>query len=85
MNKPKKRLDGILQHGEATGHYHRATGEGVEVMERDEEVWMLAPNGAIVTHQEHNSISLPADAKGYDRKIVREYDHFFEESREVVD
>lgn len=85
MKKPKKRENGILQHGEATGHYHQATGKGVAVMEQDDAVWLLAPNGAIVTHQEHNPVELPASKTGYDRLIVREYDHFAEEAREVVD
>lgn len=83
--KTVKRPDGILQHGEATGHYHQATGDAVEVLEQGQEVWMLAPNGAIVVHQEHHPVEVPAHPAGYDRLIVREYDHFAEEARQVVD
>lgn len=83
--KAKKRPNNILQHGEVTGHYHEATGQGVAVMEEGIEVWMLAPNGAIITHQEHGPIPVQPRIDGYDRLIVREYDHFTEEARQVVD
>jgi len=87
MRNVKQRASNILQHGEAAGHYHQAQGDGVSVMEREgtDEVWMLAPNGAIVVHQEHNPVTLPPSLEGYDRTIVREYDHFAEEARQVQD
>lgn len=81
MKKRVKKLDkAILAHGERTGHYHEAHGEGVALYE---DGVLEAPNGAHVTHQEHNPITLSPGS--YERSIVQEYDHFAEEARNVAD
>ena len=69
----------VLAEGEATGHAHVASGKGVRL---DDDV-LSAPSGARVVHQEHDEFQLPPET--YDRLIVREYDHFEEEAREVMD
>lgn len=77
----RKRLDHtILAHGEVTGHFHLATGDGVALYD---DFTLEAPHGAEVTHQEHNPITLPPG--NYTRLIVREFDHFAEEARNVAD
>lgn len=70
----------ILARGEQTGHYHEATGEDVALYE---DGTLDAPHGAVVTHQEHFPVTVPPGT--YVRSIVREYDHFLEESRNVAD
>lgn len=70
----------ILAHGEQTGHVHEATGEGVVLYE---DGTLEAPHGSVVTHHEHDPVALPPDT--YVRSIVREYDHFAEEARPVLD
>ena len=81
MEKRHTKLDrAILAHGEHTGHFHEAHGDGVALY--DDGV-LEAPHGAEVTHQEHNPIAVPAGT--YDRSFVQEYDHFAEEVRSVAD
>lgn len=80
----KKKNHTILAEGEVTGHAHRAKGEGLSVLEAPTgELFLDAPNGAEVTHEEHGPHSLPSGK--YEIGIVKEYDHFLEESREVRD
>lgn len=83
--KATKRPTGILQHGTATGHYHQAQGPDVAVMERGEQVYLLAPKGAEIVHQEHASFHVAPHPEGYDRLLVQQYDHFAEEARNVED
>lgn len=73
----------ILAYGEVTGHCHEAIGEGVEVFERDGMLYLSAPHGAIVKHEEHKPITVPPG--NYHIGIVQEYDHFAEEARRVAD
>lgn len=81
MKKKAKKLDrAILAHGEHTGHFHEAHGDGVALYE---DGVLEAPNGAEVTHQEHAPIRVPPGM--YERSIVKEYDHFTEEARNVAD
>ncbi len=80
MATRKKLKQAILAHGEHTGHFHEAHGEGVALY--DDGV-LEAPHGAHVTHQEHAPVELPAGA--YRRSIVQEFDHFAEEARNVAD
>lgn len=85
INKNVKKLDHtILASGESSGHFHEAAGPDVALYETGPDLWYLdAPAGAEINHQEHGTITLPPGQ--YDRHIVREYDHFLEESRNVVD
>lgn len=72
----------IIQHGEATGHAHRLdTGEIYEAPDKTKYLRLVTE--ARISHEEHNTIDLaPGD---YRIGIVREYDHFSEEARQVVD
>lgn len=75
---------GVLAEGEVTGHAHVVMGEGVEVWEaEDGTLYVSAPQGGTVTHEEHKPIQL--DPGNYHVGIVREYDHFKEEARRVAD
>lgn len=78
-----KKRNNHLAEGEMTGHFHNAVGDGVAVLEKGEGLYLDAPNGCEVEHQEHKTISVPA---GKFKVIgVREYDHFAEEARRVED
>lgn len=87
MKTPKingKKLDHRkLALGEVTGHFHLAASETASLWDCDGTMVLDAPDGTDVTHQEHHTISLPPGQ--YERRIVREYDHWAEEAREVLD
>lgn len=53
------RAGAVLYQGEATGHAHRVSGEGVEVRETSWSLFLDAPAGALVEHEEHGPITLP--------------------------
>ena len=73
-----------LAEGEVTGHYHEATGPGVTLHAYGHDrIYLDAPEGAVITHQEHGPVTLPPGE--YSRAIVKEYDHLAEETRSVVD
>lgn len=91
----------LLALGEVTGHAHALENiEGVEVIEaprkilvtrdgREEQedvrffVRVTNPKGAKLSHEEHNAhVLLPGE---YVVRGVREYDHFAEEARNVID
>lgn len=86
--------DPVLQHGEATGHAHRicmlkhddkrASGGWEVLLEKETQARFLRVTETIeVRHEEHKPITVPPGE--YEIKIVREYDHFAEEARNVVD
>jgi len=79
----KRKANNHLAEGEATGHFHAATAPDVQLYEYEGGLMLAAPSGTEVTHQEHNTVLVPPG--NYDRTIVREYDHFAEEARDVVD
>ncbi len=72
-----------LAEGEATGHAHVAEAPDVRLFEVDGVLYMSAPTGTTIKHQEHNPITVPPGT--YKRGIVQEYDHFAEEARDVAD
>ncbi len=79
-----KRLDHArLAEGEATGHAHVAIGDGVELFEKDGTLYLSAPNGGSVKHEEHKAVDVPAGTWKVER--VLEFDHFAEEARRVAD
>jgi hypothetical protein len=84
-SKKAKRLPHTrLAEGEATGHSHSAVGPEVALYETARGMlYLSAPSGAEVTHQEHRTVTLPPGE--YDRLIVREYDHFGDENRREDD
>lgn len=73
----------VLREGEATGHAHRATGEGVQLFIHGDTLYMRAEGGAEVVHEEHRPITVPPGV--YVIGAVREYDHFEEMTRPVFD
>ena len=85
----KKVQNNVLARGEATGHCHEAFGQDValymdvELYKADANLYLVAPEGAEVRHQEHDPVKVPPGV--YVIQIVREYDHFAEESRRVYD
>ena len=73
----------VLAEGESTGHAHTIEDE-VELVEKNG-VLYLGVKGDSVTlkHEEHGHVEIPAG--NYEISIVKEYDHFAEEARNVVD
>jgi hypothetical protein len=55
----KRREDKNLAEGEVTGHAHRVITDDVVVYGEGEVREMSAPSGAVVTHEEHKTVSLP--------------------------
>ena len=82
--------DRALAYGEATGHIHQLS-EGVEVRENpatQERYFVTKGNVTYLRHQEHDPIAFkatpekPVIAKS---RIAKEYDHFEELVRQVID
>ena len=73
----------VLAEGEATGHKHVAVAEDVRLFLHEGTLFMRAPHGTAVVHEEHRMLEIPAG--DYQVGTVREYDHFAEEMRSVVD
>jgi len=73
----------VLAEGEATGHKHLAEAEDVRLYRHEGTLYMSAPHGTTVVHEEHHPLQIPAGE--YQFGIVREYDHFAEEARNVID
>lgn len=78
----KKLTHRRLAEGEATGHFHEAVNAVLYGNDEEPERFE-APCGTDVTHQEHDTVSLPPN--NYTRSIVQEYDHVEEEAKDVVD
>lgn len=81
--KAKKKDHTVVAYGEVTGHKHEVVGDGVEVYDLDGVLYVSAPHGGRIQHEEHHAIDLPAG--NYEIGIVREFDHFKEEARNVAD
>ena len=73
-------------HGEATGHAHRLHGDGFTVYDhpttRRKHLRVVKDN-VMLRHEEHKPFAIPPG--DYVVEGVREYDHFDEEARQVVD
>ena len=72
----------VLAEGENTGHAHVIEDE-IVMVEKDGVLYMGLKGDTIVKHEEHGHITIPAG--NYQIGIVREYDHFLEESKSVRD
>lgn len=80
-----KKLDHlIIAKGEATGHCHTITKGDAELYAHEGILFLRVNSDEVtVTHQEHKTQVLP---KGdYQIGIVKEYDHFLEEAKNVKD
>ena len=73
----------VLAEGEATGHKHLAEAADVTLFVHDGALYMRAPSGTRVVHEEHRALDIPPG--DYLVGKVREYDHFAEEARPVYD
>jgi len=84
IDESKKLNHLVLAEGEATGHMHKVTNGLAELFETGSTKYLkVLSEEATITHEEHKPITIP---KGlYKIGIVREYDHFLEESRNVAD
>jgi hypothetical protein len=80
----KKINTDILQHGEATGHAHRLYGDKFTVYETPEkQKYLKLVKPVALRHEEHKEIVIAPGTYRID--ITREYDHFEEEARKVID
>lgn len=75
--------DKIVAEGEVTGHMHRVLGDANVVVDKDGNLFVDAPNGADVTHDEHNTVSVGPGQ--YKIRIVQEYDPLEDTIQEVRD
>ena len=73
----------VLAEGEATGHKHLAVADDVALFLYDGTLFMRAPVGTTVVHEEHRVLEIPPG--DYQIGTVREYDHFGEQARAVID
>jgi hypothetical protein len=86
LKKEGKNNNLIIAEGETTGHAHRIQqNEYVEMYDDVDEKCILLRllKPAKIKHEEHKEIEIPAGE--YKINIVREYDHFLEESKIVRD
>lgn len=82
----EKCTEPVLAYGEATGHLHMLFSDGeVDLREckKTNQKYLRLVEPATLKHQEHNPIQLPPGT--YRIGIQKEYDHFDEEIRSVID
>jgi len=80
----KKLPHRTLREGKHTGHAHRAVATNVGLYDvGDGVLFARVPTGSPIVHEEHNTIHLPPGEMAVGG--VREFDHFAEEAREVMD
>jgi hypothetical protein len=80
----KEIKDGIVARGEATGHANRVLlAPPIKLFIVQAVMYLVALDGCTIKHEEHDSVTLPPGT--YQVSKVREYDHFTEETKEVVD
>lgn len=74
----------VLAFGEVTGHKHAVVEEDAEVLVRpDGSMYLRAPSGATVVHEEHAPVTLPPG--NYEVTIDREFDYASHMARNVAD
>lgn len=81
--KRRKQKDGILAHGEVTGHAHRISdlAEG-ELYEMDGGMFLsVSEKGISILHEEHAPIELPPG----EYRVIRQREYSPEEIRNVAD
>ncbi len=81
---PPKPRGYVLAEGEVTGHAHVIDRVAdLEFVEKDGMFYLCNKKPVTVRHEEHKPITLPAGT--WRVRGVREYDHFAEEARRVID
>jgi len=79
--KTAKKIKGNLIH-QGRDHHHLIEGK-FELFQEGDEMFINVKAKSKLTHPEHKTIEIP---KGlYKKGIVQEFDHFLEESRQVID
>ncbi len=74
----------VLEAGSGTGHAHVVTRPDFTTVYRaGGDRYVVAKRAFTVSHEEHKSITIPPGT--YRVRGVREYDHFEEEARRVID
>ncbi len=74
----------VLFEGDVTGHAHAIEKVAdVDFLEKDGVFYIVNKKPAVVTHEEHKPITIPAGS--WRVRGVQEYDHFAEEARRVID
>ncbi len=71
-----------LREGEHTGHAHVAVAD-VALFIQDGVLYMNAPSGTKIVHEEHNPVNVPPG--NYRIGAVREFDYLANMSRAVID
>lgn len=79
--KSIKKIPGNLIH-QGENHHHLIDGD-FELFDGEEGFFIEAKGACLLTHPEHKTIELPQGI--YKKEIVVEYDHWLEESRNVID
>jgi len=73
----------VLAEGEVTGHAHVMNPKSATMFATKTDRFLVTKKASVVTHEEHGNITVP---KGVSKiGIVKEYDHFAEEARNVKD
>ena len=59
---PAARVGGriIVAEGESTGHHHAIAAPQTQMFTQDALTWIVAPDVTEVTHEEHDTVTLPA-------------------------
>ena len=73
----------VLAEGEYSGHFHGIECDGAELLEYEGARYMRLPTSAVLKHQVHKPINIPAGT--YKIGIVQEYDYFSQMARNVRD
>ena len=74
----------VVAEGEHTGHKHQVIEGAAELYESNGTLFLkVLSESAIVIHEEHKAIEIPQG--DWRIGIVKEYDHFAEEARNVAD
>lgn len=74
--------DSVLAYGEATGHSHRLVGDAMKLVVGTA-IYARVLEECRLLHEEHKALVVPPGE--YQVDFVREYDHFNEEARRVMD
>lgn len=79
----EKRNSDVVAEGEETGHAHRIVSGDYNMYMDGQIMFIQALSEVELKHEEHKPITIPPG--DYEISFVREYDHFAEEARRVVD
>ncbi len=79
----KVKNDGVLAEGEVTGHMHKLFGEFDLRQDKDNNLYFEVKEDVTLKHQEHSPIVIGPGF--YKVEIQKEFDHFQERARRVLD